>query len=87
MDESNKDLYSIKQRNYSDIIQNQNEKERNLLRMHKYTWNKLEGTRNKTQRGMGELYLIRVDKNRDNKLTILSKMIDTKAIIHPLQSS
>lgn len=87
MDESNKDLYSIKQRNYSDIIQNQNEKERNLLRMHKYIWNKLEGTRNKTQRGMGELYLIRVDKNRDNKLTILSKMIDTKAIIHPLQSS
>lgn len=87
MDESNKDLYSVKQRNYSDIIQNQNEKERNLLRIHKYTWNKLEATRNKTQRGMGELYLIRVDKNRDNKLTILSKMIDTKAIIHPLQSS
>lgn len=87
MDESNKDLYSVKQRNYSDIIQNQNEKERNLLRICKYTWNKLEATRNKTQRGMGELYLIRVDKNRDNKLTILSKMIDTKAIIHPLQSS
>lgn len=55
--------------------------------MHKYKWNKLEATINKTQRRMGELYLIRVDKNRDNKLTILSKMIDTKARIYPLQSS